>query len=88
MLIEYITEIIVGGVLTVFAVLFRSWSQSATRQAEKILEKLEQISATFHAHELTDAAMLAQINADVMNIYKRIDRDSRMQDRNSGNNGH
>ena len=49
-------------------------AKSVSRTNEKILEKLDVLVGDFHEHKLEDATALARIDADLTNIYKRMDR--------------
>ena len=70
----YFSEIIFGGMLTVFSAFLRHWFQGVTKQFDKIIEKLDVLVNEFHEHKVDDAKHFARMNADIHNIYKTMDR--------------
>ncbi len=72
----YILELLVGGGLTTLAFFIRTWTATVTRTNEKILEKLDLLVNEFHEHKIEDATALSRIDADLTNIYKRLDREA------------
>lgn len=72
---KYITELMVGGMLSAFAFMFRAWMSGLQRSLEKIFTRLDRITTEFHAHTVDDATMWARIDADLKSLYKRFDRE-------------
>ncbi len=70
----YLLEMMLGGGISAILLCGRTWATSSARTSEKILEKLDDLVASFNAHQLEDATALARINADLTNIYKRLDK--------------
>lgn len=72
----YLTELLVTGALGIFGILLRSWTSGVTNTSEKILEKLDDLVDDFNEHKVEDARALGKIDADLTNIYKRLDREA------------
>lgn len=58
-----------------FSLLVRYWFASISRQNEKILSKLDMLVSDFHQHKIDDTASLSRLDANLINIYKRLDRE-------------
>ena len=70
----FIPEIITGLVLGGFAWAFKAWSNSVSEASERILEKLEKLSATFDEHRLKTENRVTKVETEVYTINKRLDR--------------
>lgn len=71
---EYLTEMVVGGMLTLFGFMVRSYVNTLSKQLAVMVTKFESIQTGLHQHEIANARDLAKISAEITNIYKRMDR--------------
>ena len=72
---QYMTELLVGGMLILFGILARSLAHRVITSQDTILSRLDYLYREFHEHKLEDARMWSRIDAEVHGLYKRLDRE-------------
>ena len=72
---DYLSEIIIGGVLAGFAWAFRAWASTIRETSERILEKLDYLNVEFTRHRLNNAERLARAETELHHIAERLNRD-------------
>lgn len=69
-LVDILPQLIVGVVLGGFAWAFKGWSATIERASEKILERLDKLTATFQEHRLLVEKRVTKVETEV-DILKR-----------------
>ena len=66
-------EILVGIVLGGFAWAFKGWSAAIERASEKILERLDRLTATFQEHRLLVEKRVTKVETEIQDLRRRFD---------------
>ena len=66
-------EIIVGIVLGGFAWAFKGWSAAIERASEKILDRLDRLTATFQEHRLLVEKRVTKVETEISDLKRRFD---------------
>ena len=66
-------EIIVGITLGGFAWAFKGWSTAIERASEKILERLDRLTATFQEHRLLVEKRVTKVEVEIHDLKRRMD---------------
>ena len=66
-------EIIVGITLGGFAWAFKGWSAAIERASEKILERLDKLTATFQEHRLLVEKRVTKVETEIESLKRRFE---------------
>ena len=66
-------EILMGIILGGFAWAFKGWSAAVERASEKILERLDRLTATFQEHRLLVEKRVTKVETEVDSLKRRFE---------------
>lgn len=68
---DYVSEIVIGGVLAGFAWAFRAWASTIRETSERILARLDEVSRELHRHRLSNAERLTRVEAEIHHLWAK-----------------
>lgn len=81
-ILNHLTEILVGGMLSLFGWALKSWGahirstiDGVSKNVDKASARIEAGAMKVHALEVMHARQISAIEAHVTNLYKRLDRE-------------